>query len=520
MLPLLLLHAPALAEGYSTDIELVRPSFSPGAVSGLDAPGFGPPGTVRVGTLLQYQRDPLLLYQLEREAGAVVSNRLMAHIGASVDFTRRISARAVLPMGGQWGSEVPSLAADTAGLGDASLGMRVHLMEVGPLDSAARVDVLLPFGTPGAYLGEAGPRGALGLLLAAQLGPVAILGDVGVLGRGGVETAQDFTLGSEFTLSGGARLDVWPETVSLGAAAISRTGFSDFWTGGAETPVELVADLDVRVAPQWRIQAGVGRGVAAGYGTTQFRGFVGVTWERIPLPPTEPEPEPIARLLVTEAPDLPPEVIEPPEPPPEPEWKPQELARVEERQIVIRDPIQFELGTDRILPESLPTLQAIAKLLGEHPEIGHLVIEGHASEEGTFEYNYDLSIRRSLAIFRELVIAGTYPSRLSCRGMGEVEPVAPGSDEAALAKNRRVIFHIVRRLRAGEEPLPMRNELARPWDGTPQTFTPLPPIPAPEPAKDPKEEEKKRKPPKKDDDVPDRDVFEERDEDEDEEERK
>lgn len=514
MLSLLLLHAPALAEGYSTDIELVRPAFSPGAIAGMDAPGFHPPGSVRVGTLLQYQRDPLLLYQLEREAGAVVSNRFVTHVGASIDFTRRISARVTLPLGGQWGSDVPALAGDTLAMGDAGLGMRVHLLELGPLDSAARVDVLLPFGTPGTYFGEAGPRGALGLLLEGRVGPLALLGDVGVLARAGVETEQDFSLGSELTLSGGARLDVWPDAVSLGAGVISRTGFAHFWTGGAETPVELVADLGVRVAPQWRLNAGVGRGVAAGYGTTQFRGFVGVTWERIPAPPGEPEPEPLARLLVTEAPDLPPEAFEPLEPEPEPEWAPTELARVEETQIVIRDPIQFELGTDRILPESIPTLHAIAKLLNEHPEIGHLVIEGHASEEGSFEYNYDLSIRRSLSIFRELILAGTYPARLSCRGMGEVEPVAQGSDEASLAKNRRVIFHIVRRLKAGDEPLPMKTELPAPWDGAPMTFTPLPPLPAPEPPPEVKPEPTRRTPPKKDEDVPDRDLFEERDEDE------
>ncbi len=502
---------PARAEGYSTDIELVRPTFSQGAIAGLDSPVLGRTGTIRAGLLVQYERDPLLLYQLEREAGAVVSNRLMTHLGVSVDFTKRFSARFVLPIGGQWGSDVASLAADTGGIGDASLGARVHLLDVGPLSTAVRADVMLPFGTQGAYLGETGLRGAAGVLLQARLGPVALLGDAGVIGRAPIETEQDFDLGSELALSGGARLDIWPETVWLGAGVVHRTGFADFWSVGAETPTELVADLGVRVLPDWRVNVGVGRGLTPGYGTTQFRTFAGLTWQRTPPLPPSPEPEPVARLLVTEAPDIPQDLlIETPTPPEEPAWKEDELARVEEQQIVIRDPIQFELATARILPESIPTLHAIAKLLAEHPEIGHLVIEGHASEEGSFAYNYDLSIRRSLAIFQELVLAGTYPGRLSCRGMGEVEPVTLGADEMALAKNRRVIFHIVRRIRPGEEQPPIRTEMLLPWDGAPKTFTPPPPVPAPEP----KPEEKKA-PPKPDQDFPtDPDLFREQDDDE------
>jgi OOP family OmpA-OmpF porin len=513
LVPLLGLVAPALADGYSTDVELVRPSFSPGAVAGLDTPTFGRPGTVRAGTLLQYERDPLLLYQLDREAGSVISNRLMVHLGASMDFTKRVSARLVLPIGGQWGSEVERLAADTGGIGDASVGARIRVVDVGPLSTAVRADVTLPFGTPNAYLGERGVRGMAGVLASAQLGPVALLADIGAVARAPVATQEDFSLGPEMAISGGARLDVWPDTVTLGTAVLSRSGFENFWSGGAETPVELVAELAFRPAPSWMVNAGFGRGLAAGYGTTQIRAFVGLTWQRSPPLQVEAEPTPVAKLLVTEAPDIP---IDPVEPPPEeeppPVWKENELARVEESQIVIRDPIQFELATANILPESIPTLHAIAKLLQEHPEIGHLVIEGHASEEGTFAYNYDLSIRRSLAIFQELVLAGTYPARLSCRGMGEVEPVAQGSDEAALAKNRRVIFHIVRRIRPGEPPPSMRTEMLLPWDGAPKTFTPPPPVPAPEP----KKEEVEKRPPRenKKDQTTDPDLFEERDDDE------
>lgn len=505
---MLLLCGDALAQGYSTDIELVRPTFSPGAAAGFDTPNFGRPGTLRVGTMLQYERDPLILYQLETEAGSVVANRFMAHLGVSVDLTKRLSARFVLPIAGQWGSEIERLAADQGGIGDATLGARFRLLELGALSTAARADIYLPFGTKNAYLGETGLRGVGGLLAQAQLGPIALLADASVLGRAVVPTEQDFSLGSELALSGGVRVDIWPDNVALSAGVLSRSGFTNFWGAGAESPTELVAGFQLRPLNDWRLDVGFGRGLAAGYGTTQLRIYTGLTWQRTPPLPQSLTPEPLAKVLVIEAPDLPMDpieivVIE------KPVWKEDELARVEESQIVIRDPIQFELATARILPESIPTLTAISKLLAEHPEIGHLVIEGHASEEGSFSYNYDLSIRRSLAIFQELVLTGTYPARLSCRGMGEVEPVMLGSAETQLATNRRVIFHIVRRLKAGEQPPAQRTDMLLPWNGDPKTFVPPPPIPAPEPSPPPKVA------PKPKEDYPtDPSLFEEREDEE------
>ncbi len=484
-LPLLtLISAPATATGYSADIELVRPTFSPGSFAGVDTPTLGRPGTVRAGVFLQYERDPLLLYQLEREAGSVVHNRLMGHLGASVDFNKRFSARFTLPIGGQWGTEVPGLGADVGGVGDMSLGVRMHVVELGPVNVGGRLDILLPFGTPNAYLGETGLRGVVGVLTEVGLGPLALVGDFSVVGRAPVATEQDFDLSSELALNGGIRLDLWPDHFALGAGVVSRSGLANFLGGGAETPVELVAGVQIQALREWRLDLGLGRGLAPGYGTTQLRALAGLTWQRTPPLAPSIEPSTPTRMRITEAPDLPLIVdieVEQVEISPIPLWKPDELARVEETQIVIRDPIQFELATANILPESLPTLHAIAKLLAEHSEIAHLVIEGHASEEGSFPYNYDLSIRRSLAIFQELVLAGTYPGRLSCRGMGEVEPVTLGSSENALAPNRRVIFHIVRRLKPGETPPPMRTEMQLPWDGTPATFTPPPPLPLPAP---------------------------------------
>ena len=51
----------ALAQGYSTDLELVRPVFSHKGLPGIDTPVMAPQPTLRTGLLYQYERDPLIL---------------------------------------------------------------------------------------------------------------------------------------------------------------------------------------------------------------------------------------------------------------------------------------------------------------------------------------------------------------------------------------------------------------------------------------------------------------------------
>jgi hypothetical protein len=148
--------------------------------------------------------------------------------------------------------------------------------------------------------------------------------------------------------------------------------------------------------------------------------------------------------------------------------KPGELAKIQKSQIVIKDPIQFELDTATILPESYPTLQYVADLLNQNSQIAHLLIEGHASEEGSYEYNYNLSMTRANAIWERLVRMGVHPSRMSTRSMGEVVPVEMGSEEKELAANRRVEFHIIRTLDPLEVPPEYANTIQLPWSGETQ----------------------------------------------------
>ncbi len=476
---LLLLLPTALAAGESVDVELVRPTFSDGPALGVDTPWIEQAGLLRAGTLLQYSRDPLVLYEYGDEAGTVISHRATAHLGVSADLGRGASARLVMPAATQWGSEVPGLASDGPGLGDLRAGLRFVPPVGGAFRAGLRVDLAVPTGTRDAWMGEATPRLHPGLLLGVRSGALETSLEAGIEARTALDTGVDFVIGTEAVGGLALRWHVWPERAAISGALLGRGVLSDLFAGGAENPAELLSGIQLWPASGLQVDLGIGKGLTDGYGTSELRLLGGLTWVRRPPPPAPPP----LRLVDLEALEAIEDAAPPPPPPPVDEgWDEGELARVEENRIVIREPIQFERATDRIMPESLPVLAQVSQVLHDDASIGHIVVEGHASEEGSFTYNYELSILRARAVWEALVDNGVHPLRVSYRGMGEVVPVTAGEDEVSLASNRRVEFHILFRRTAEDPPVPS-GTVRLPWNGEEiQSEAPaeLPPSPPPQ----------------------------------------
>jgi outer membrane protein OmpA-like peptidoglycan-associated protein len=100
--------------------------------------------------------------------------------------------------------------------------------------------------------------------------------------------------------------------------------------------------------------------------------------------------------------------------------------------------IYFDTDKADLKPESTPTLDEIAKLLGDDTGL-KLYVVGHTDGVGGLDYNMDLSKKRAQAVVRELTgkygIAG---GRLKSAGVGFLAPVGSNEDEEGRAKNRRV----------------------------------------------------------------------------------
>ncbi len=109
--------------------------------------------------------------------------------------------------------------------------------------------------------------------------------------------------------------------------------------------------------------------------------------------------------------------------------------------------ILFAVNSDRIRPESTPTLEEITDILQEHPDLS-LRIEGHTDADGEEAYNQELSERRAESVKSYLVSQGIAGERLETAGMGESQPVADNDTAEGKQKNRRV--ELVRLDQGGE----------------------------------------------------------------------
>jgi len=124
-----------------------------------------------------------------------------------------------------------------------------------------------------------------------------------------------------------------------------------------------------------------------------------------------------------------------------PDKKP--LVQVVGSKVQINQKIMFEKASDKINPDSMEVVQAVADVLKKHTEIQLVEIAGHASKEGNEFYNRTLSDKRVKRVRSELVKLGVDGARLVAVGFGYYCPVDPGETEAANEKNRRVEFTIL-----------------------------------------------------------------------------
>lgn len=100
--------------------------------------------------------------------------------------------------------------------------------------------------------------------------------------------------------------------------------------------------------------------------------------------------------------------------------------------------IYFDSGSDRIRPESTPTLKEIGEMLKEHADL-KLTIEGHTDNVGNVAANQELSNKRAAAVKAFLVSTyGVDAARLQSAGFGADKPVAPNTTLEGRQSNRRV----------------------------------------------------------------------------------
>ena len=102
----------------------------------------------------------------------------------------------------------------------------------------------------------------------------------------------------------------------------------------------------------------------------------------------------------------------------------------------VGDTVNFDLDSAELSVSARSTLNRQAAFLNVNPTL-MVVIEGHADERGTREYNLALGDRRATAVRDYLVAKGINGARVRTLSYGKERPAVEGSTEAAWSKNRR-----------------------------------------------------------------------------------
>ena len=116
------------------------------------------------------------------------------------------------------------------------------------------------------------------------------------------------------------------------------------------------------------------------------------------------------------------------------EQKRQELATLRSEHIVY-----FDFDVSNVNQQYSAILDAHAKFLNANSDV-KVLVEGHADERGTPEYNIALGERRAKSVVTYLENMGVSASQLTVVSYGEEKPMVKDRSENAFAKNRRAVL--------------------------------------------------------------------------------
>jgi outer membrane protein OmpA-like peptidoglycan-associated protein len=123
--------------------------------------------------------------------------------------------------------------------------------------------------------------------------------------------------------------------------------------------------------------------------------------------------------------------------------KQKQLVVITQNSLKILDKVYFDTGKSSIQKRSYALLSQIAQVLGAHPEIKTIQIEGHTDNKGNAEANKTLSGARAESVRVYLITRGVEGTRLRAAGFGADKPQDSNDTVKGREANRRVEFNIL-----------------------------------------------------------------------------
>jgi peptidoglycan-associated lipoprotein len=104
----------------------------------------------------------------------------------------------------------------------------------------------------------------------------------------------------------------------------------------------------------------------------------------------------------------------------------------------VGDRVLFAVDQHTLSPEAQSVLSGQAQWLAANPSYA-VIIEGHADEQGTREYNLSLGARRAASVQNYLISQGVSAGRMRTISYGKERPIEVCSTEECYSKNRRAV---------------------------------------------------------------------------------
>jgi peptidoglycan-associated lipoprotein len=104
----------------------------------------------------------------------------------------------------------------------------------------------------------------------------------------------------------------------------------------------------------------------------------------------------------------------------------------------VGDRVFFESDSSELTPQSIATLEKQAQWLQRYSQ-HTFMIEGHADERGTREYNIALGARRAQTVLDYLASRGIPAQRMRTISYGKERPVAVCDNISCWSQNRRAV---------------------------------------------------------------------------------
>jgi len=106
--------------------------------------------------------------------------------------------------------------------------------------------------------------------------------------------------------------------------------------------------------------------------------------------------------------------------------------------VAVGDRVLFDYDSAKLDSSAKILLDAQSRFLRANTDL-NFIVEGHADERGTREYNLALGEQRATAVRDYLVIQGIDSNRIKVISYGKEKPAVVGSNTMAWSKNRRAV---------------------------------------------------------------------------------